>query len=127
DPPPRAALAAPVDDQPRRGRGGAPLRGDARDAARVDRAPPPRGGGGLPGEGDRVPRRHGGPWPPPPALPRLRRPRAAHRARGEREQLLRALSDGRAPSRRPGPLAAPEGGLAAHARRDGGAPAGRVS
>ena len=42
-----------------------------------------RGRGRVPGGCDRVPPRHGGARPVRPSLPRLRRSRAAHRARGE--------------------------------------------
>ena len=76
------------------------------------REAPRRGGRRLPREGDGLPTRHGRARALPPALPRLRRARAAHRLRGERDQLLRALPDrGRSP-RRPLPLAPPQGGLA---------------
>ena len=55
----------------------------------------PRRGGRVPGRGDRVPARHGGARPLRPAVSRLRRAGAAHRPRGQRDQLLRALPDRR--------------------------------
>src|SRR6266699_1190488 len=69
----------------------AALRGDARHALRLDRAP-------AAGRGRRVPRGRDGlqagdgrPRPLRQALPRLRRVRPAHPARGQRDQLLRQV------------------------------------
>src|SRR5207247_335615 len=56
---------------------------------------------------------------PAAALPRSRLPRAAHRPRRQRDQLLRALPDGRRAPRRPVALPAPQERLAAEPRGDG--------
>src|SRR5436309_15575868 len=76
----------------------------------------------------------GRPWPLPPALSRLRCARAADRPRGERDELLSPLPDGRDAPRRPRALAPAEGGLAATAGgargrgwRDGRLPARSAS
>src|SRR5262249_43641969 len=120
DPPPRAPLAPPVDLEAL-GRGaGAPVRGDPDGAHRMDGAPPGRSRRGVPGEGHRLPSPDGGARSLPGTLPGMRLPGAADRARGERNQLLCALSD-----RRPAPggsraLQAPQGRLAQDARRAGG-------
>jgi len=78
-----------------RRRGTALVRSDTHDARRLDRALARRGGGRLSGEGDGVPGRHGGARALRQALPGVRRAGAAHRVRGERNELLPALSDGR--------------------------------
>jgi formamidopyrimidine-DNA glycosylase len=51
----------------------------------------------LPREGHRLSRRHGRPWPFPPALSRVRITRAANRAGRARVQLLRDVSNRRSP------------------------------
>src|SRR6266403_4860152 len=124
DPASGAAVAGEADARAHRRRGQAPVRGDACDAHRLDRAPAPRGRRRLPRGRDRLPPRHGRARPLPPAVPRLRRARAAHRVRGERDQLLPALPDRRPAARRSRTLAPAQAGLAAHARR-AGAPRGR--
>ena len=58
------------------------------------RAAPDRARRRLPRARHRLPPRVRGPRPLSPALPRLRRSRAAHRSCGERDQLLPALPDG---------------------------------
>ena len=52
-----------------------------------------------------------------PALPGVRRARAAHRLREQRDELLRPLPDGRSAARRPGLVAPAEGQLAEDAGR----------
>src|SRR2546426_2890894 len=85
----------------------------------MDRAPARRCRRGLSREGHRVSRGHGGAWALRPALSGVRRPRAAHRLRGERDQLLCALPDGRQAACRPGAIAAAQEKLAALHRRAG--------
>src|SRR2546427_5118407 len=85
----------------------------------MDRAPARRCRRGLSREGHRVSRGHGGAWALRQALSGVRRSRAAHRLRGERDQLLRALPDGRQAARRPGAVAPPQEELAALHRRAG--------
>ena len=112
DPAPRAALADRADPEARRRRARAPLRGDPGRAARVDRAAARAGGRRLPRGRDRVPAGDGGARPLPPAVPGVRLAGAAHRARRERDQLLRALSDRRAAARGPRAVAPAQGRLA---------------
>ena len=69
--------------------------GGDRDVARLDRALAPRGEGRLSGKGHGVPSADGRARTLRGALSRLRRAGAAHRVRGERGQLLRALPDQR--------------------------------
>jgi formamidopyrimidine-DNA glycosylase len=75
------------------------FRSDPGRAPRVDRAAARAGGRRLPRGGDRVPPRDGGARPASPAVPGVRLAGTAHRARRERDQLLRALPDRRAPAR----------------------------
>src|SRR5204862_6685975 len=92
------------------------VRGDVFDATGVD-GPAARGGGRrLPEEGDGVSAGDGGPRPARAAVPRLRHGGAAHPLRGQRDELLPALPDGRHGAGRPRPVAPPEGRLAAHRR-----------
>src|SRR2546422_287280 len=84
------------------------------------RAAAARGRRPFPRAGDRFPRRHGRAWSLPSAVPRLRCPGAAHRLRGERDQLLRALPDGRRAARRSVAVAAAQERLAPEPRRAGG-------
>jgi hypothetical protein len=76
-------------------------------------AAPGAGRSRLPRQGNRVPRAHGGARPLRQALPRVRLAGAAHRVRGERIELLRALPDGRKAARRPGAFVAAQEELAA--------------
>ena len=105
----------------RRGAGASPRRHASRRCASGSSGCAPRRATGFPEKVTAFRPRDGGARALPPALPRLRRPRAAHRARRERDELLRALPDGRQAPRRPRALAAPQGGLAAHARGARGA------
>src|SRR5439155_4015389 len=118
-PPPGPSLARQADAPTRRRRDRTPARGDAGDAPRVDRTPARGGRRRLPGKGDRLPRRDGRPRALPQAVSRLRLTRAAHRLWRERDQLLRALPDGRRAAGGPLALAAPQGRLAAEPRGDG--------
>ena len=54
-------------------------------------------------------------WTLPEALSRVRHAGAAHSVCGQRDELLRALSDRWPPARRPGDVPAPQARLAAHA------------
>ena len=63
---------------------------------------------------------HGSSRPLRRTLPAMRRKDSAHSLRGQRDELLRALSDWRKSSGRPRPVAAVGIGLAAHARRTRG-------
>src|SRR5437879_13791529 len=83
----------------------------------MDRAAAPRGGSRFSGESHRLSRRHGGARAISQALPGVRLAGAAHRVRGERDQLLRALPDWRQDPRRPRPLAPAQSELAALDRR----------
>src|SRR3989475_1716705 len=123
DPASSAAVAGEADARALRRRDEAPLRGHARDARRLDRAPAPRGRRRVPRGRDGVPPRDGRARPLPPAVSRLRRARAAYRVRGERDQLLPALPDRRPAARRSRALAPAQAGLAAYPRR-AGAPRG---
>ena len=69
-------------------------------------------GGPFSGEGHRLSRPHGRPWPIQAAVPGLRRAGAAHRLRRERVQLLREMPDRGPPARRPLAVAAAQGRLA---------------
>ena len=69
--------------------------GDARDAARMDRAAARARPATASREGHRLPPGDGGARPLRQALPGVRRAGAAHRLRRERDQLLRALPDRR--------------------------------
>src|SRR5262249_42282653 len=94
-------------------------RGDARGSARMGGAAARPDRIGVPGEGDRLPRRDGGPRTLRQALPRVRSAGPAHRLRRERNQLLRALPDRRTDPRRPRAVAIAEEELAALDRRAG--------
>src|SRR2546427_601717 len=85
-----------------------------RAAIHLGRREIPRGGHG-------VPRRDGRPRALRQAVPGVRRSGAAHRPRRERDELLRAVPDGRPAPRRPRALTTARGGLAADARGTGGA------
>src|SRR5262245_48656793 len=123
DPAPGKAVAG-ADDARVDGAGDRPAPGRDEDhAPGLDRAAAARRGRRVPGGRDRLPSGHGGARPLRQALSGLRRAGAAHRARGERDQLLRALSDRRSAPGRPCPVPAPASGLAAHAGGDGGATA----
>src|SRR5262249_62229846 len=87
------------------------------------------------GEGDGVPQRHDGARQIQKAVSGVRRAGAAHRLRGERDELLREMPDGGPFAGRPGTLAPAQGGLAEDARseerrggkeRGGGGGGGRV-
>ncbi len=121
DPPPREALAGEALAVALRRRGRAAVRGDLRGAAGVGRAVPRAAGRRLPREGDRVPPGDGGARQVPPALPGVPDPGAADRPRGERDELLPALSDRREAARRPRALEAAQAGLAEDDRRARGA------
>src|SRR5205085_42175 len=75
-------------------------------------------------EGDGLPRGHGRPRALEAAVSRVRLAGAADRPRRPRDELLRALPDGRQAPRRSRPLEAPQAGLAEDARRARGAAAG---
>ena len=100
----------------------AAARGDAGHAARVDRAARARDGRRVSREGHRVPRRDGRPRPLPQAVPGVRLAGAAHRVRGQREQLLREVPDRGQAAGRPLAVAADEGRLA----QDGGGARGEA-
>ena len=116
DPACLAPFTASADPSSSRRGGGAPARVDRRGAEDVDRQASRANGRCLSGEGDSLPPRDGGSRAIRQALPRLRRSRSAHRLRGERGELLRSMSDGRAAPGRPGAFPAARVGLAAPAR-----------
>ena len=70
-------------------------------------------GDGLPEKVTAFRKGDGGAWPVWGALPRLRCPRAADPVRGQRDELLPRLSNGRANPGRPIALAPAQGRLAA--------------
>src|SRR5690242_9485191 len=81
-------------------------------ARRLDRAPAHRRGRRVPREGDRLPQGHGRARPLWQALPRVRHGDSAHPLRGERNELLPAVSDRRQAARRPLAFPAAQGRLA---------------
>ena len=93
------------------------VRRDARDASGVDVAAARGGRGELSGEGDRVPRRDGGARAIRRAVPRVRGAGAADPVCVERDELLRAMPDGRKAVGGSGAVAAVGEGLAEVDRR----------
>src|SRR5205807_2194910 len=89
----------------------------APDSHRLDRASARRGRGRISKEGDRFPRGNGGAWPLQQTVSRLRHAGAAHRLRGERNELLRAMPDGRPAAGRSSVVAAASRRLAEVDRR----------
>src|SRR5262245_10319269 len=85
----------------------------------MDGPPPRRGGRRVPGKGDGVPSGDGGPRPLWEAVPFVRHGSPAHSLRGQRDELLPALPDGREGPGRPRPLATAQGRLAAEHRGTG--------
>src|SRR5439155_1536294 len=93
------AVAADLDAAPGPRRDRPAVRGDAEDAGGVDGATAARSRRRFPGEGDGVPRGDGGARALWPAVPGVRRGGAADHLRGERDELLCALSDRRQAAR----------------------------
>src|SRR5206468_12439206 len=118
---PRSAVAGEAHAPLELGGSGKALRRDARDARGLDGALTRRDGRWIPGEGHGVSGGDGGARPIWRTVPRVRHSRATHSLRRQRDELLRALSDGRTTTRRPCAVEIAEGRLAqipGRARRD---------
>src|SRR5512146_866378 len=80
-----------------------------------------RGGRRFPGERDGLSNGDGGPWKIPAAVSRVRDAGSTNSLRGQRDELLPDLPDGRKAAGGPGAIADPEGRLAEELRRVGNA------